>query len=95
MTERVREALNDAFSRALRERNPSVEPEHILAALLAQDGGVAGALVAKAGSDVAALERNLDAALGKLPRMTAGTSSRSFRRVRAACSCRPATKPRN
>jgi ATP-dependent Clp protease ATP-binding subunit ClpB len=70
MTERVREALNDAFSRALRERNPSVEPEHILAALLEQDGGVAGALVTKAGTDIAALEGNLGDALARLPRMT-------------------------
>jgi ATP-dependent Clp protease ATP-binding subunit ClpB len=70
MTERVRGALNDAFSLALRERNPSVEPEHVLSALLAQDNGVAGALVTKAGSDLAALEANLDAARAKLPRLT-------------------------
>jgi ATP-dependent Clp protease ATP-binding subunit ClpB len=70
MTERVREALNDAFSRALRERNPSVEPEHILAALLEQDGGVATALLTKAGTDSAALEANLGDALARLPRMT-------------------------
>ena len=48
MTERVREALNDAFGRALRERNSGVEVEHVLAALLDQDQGVVPALLTKA-----------------------------------------------
>ena len=49
MTERVREALNDAFARALRERNPNVDVEHVLAALLAQDEGVVPGLLTRAG----------------------------------------------
>ena len=73
MTERVREALNDAFARALRERNPSVEPEHVLAALLERADGVVPALLAKAGIDLAALRAGLDESLGRLPRLSAGS----------------------
>jgi ATP-dependent Clp protease ATP-binding subunit ClpB len=70
MTERVREALNDAFSRALRERNPGVEPEHVLAALLEQDQGVAPALLSRAGIDVPSFTQRALAAAGALPRLS-------------------------
>ena len=70
MTERVREALNDAFSRALRERNPHVEPEHVLAALLDQSQGIVSALLSKAGVDVAGFTGRVAAALTKLPRLS-------------------------
>jgi ATP-dependent Clp protease ATP-binding subunit ClpB len=70
MTERVREALNDAFGRALRERNPSVEVEHVLAALLEQDQGVVPALLAKAGVATDAFARAVADALGRLPRLS-------------------------
>ncbi|MFZ1126445.1 MAG: ATP-dependent chaperone ClpB [Candidatus Baltobacteraceae bacterium] len=70
MTERVREALNDAFGRALRDRNPSVETEHILAALLDQDRGIVPALLEKAGVDLRAFTAKLDDLLAKLPRLS-------------------------
>ncbi len=73
MTERVREALSDAFSTALRERNPSVEVEHVLAALLAADQGVVPGLLTRAGTDVPGLTRRLDEALARLPRLGGGT----------------------
>jgi ATP-dependent Clp protease ATP-binding subunit ClpB len=70
MTERVREALNDAFSRALRERNSGVEVEHVLAALLDQDQGVVPALLTKAGANLTDVEAGLDRALANLPRLS-------------------------
>ena len=70
MTERVREALNEAYARALRERNTSVEPEHVLAALLDQAQGIVPALLAKAGVDLDAFGRSVDEALFQLPRLT-------------------------
>jgi ATP-dependent Clp protease ATP-binding subunit ClpB len=70
MTERVREALNEAFTLALRSRNPSVEPEHVLAAVLAQDQGVVPALLAKAGVEVEPFGAQLAEALAKLPRLS-------------------------
>ncbi len=70
MTERVREALNAAYAHALRERNSSVEPEHVLAALLEQDQGIVPALLAKAGVDSASFERQAGELVGRLPRIT-------------------------
>ncbi len=70
MTERVREALSDAYSRALRERTPSVEPELVLGALLAQEQGIVPALLTKAGVDVAALTRRLEEAISALPHLS-------------------------
>jgi ATP-dependent Clp protease ATP-binding subunit ClpB len=66
MTERTREALNDAYSLALRSRNPAVEPEHVLVALLGQNDGI---VLAKAGLDVAAFTRDAEAALTQLPHL--------------------------
>jgi len=70
MTERVREALNDAYTRALRERNSNVEVEHLLAALLAQDQSVVAALLAKAGANLPSVQSGLDGALASLPRLS-------------------------
>jgi ATP-dependent Clp protease ATP-binding subunit ClpB len=70
MTERVREALSDAFARALRERNPSVDVEHVLSALLAQDQGVVPGLITRSGTDLPTLTRRLDEALARLPRLS-------------------------
>jgi ATP-dependent Clp protease ATP-binding subunit ClpB len=70
MTERVREALNEAYTRALRERTPNVEPEHVLAALLDQDQGIVPALLAKAGVDMSAFGRAVDESIARLPRLS-------------------------
>ncbi|MDB5026599.1 MAG: hypothetical protein JWO66_288, partial [Candidatus Eremiobacteraeota bacterium] len=39
MTQRVQEALNEAYQRALREHHTQATVEHLFAALLAQDKG--------------------------------------------------------
>ena len=70
MTQRVQEALNAAYSRALSEHNPQTSPEHLLAVLLDQDEGIAPAILEKSGVDVAALRRAVDAAIGRLPRLS-------------------------
>jgi ATP-dependent Clp protease ATP-binding subunit ClpB len=70
MTQRVQEALNAAYTRALSEHNTQTMPEHLLAALLGQDEGIAPAILEKSGVDVAALRRAVDAAIGRLPRLS-------------------------
>ncbi|MBV8371638.1 MAG: AAA family ATPase, partial [Candidatus Eremiobacteraeota bacterium] len=70
MTERVGEALNAAYTRALTEHNTQTTPEHMLAAMLDQERGIAPDLLAKAGADVAAFGRKVDEAIGNLPRLT-------------------------
>jgi ATP-dependent Clp protease ATP-binding subunit ClpB len=69
MTERTREALNEAFTLALRSRNPAVEPEHLLVALFDQNDGVVPAVIAKAGVDSAAFKRAANDALTSLPHL--------------------------
>ena len=70
MTERVADALNAGYSRALAEHNTQTTPEHVLAALLDQERGVVPDILQRAGVDVRAFGRKVDDAIGKLPRLT-------------------------
>jgi ATP-dependent Clp protease ATP-binding subunit ClpB len=70
MTDRVQEALNAAYQRALSERNPQTANEHLLAALLDQKDGLASSLLGKAGVDVPAFTKRVDEAIGRLPRLS-------------------------
>jgi ATP-dependent Clp protease ATP-binding subunit ClpB len=70
MTERVGDALNAAYARALAEHNTQTTPEHMLAALLEQERGIAPDILAKAGADPKAVTRQVDEAIGRLPRLT-------------------------
>ena len=70
MTQRVQEALNAAYSRALSERNTQTAPEHLLAAVLEQPDGIAAPILTKAGLDAAALGAKVEQAIQKLPRFS-------------------------
>jgi ATP-dependent Clp protease ATP-binding subunit ClpB len=70
MTQRVQEALNTAYTRALSERNTQTTPEHLLAAVLDQPEGIAAPILAKAGLDTATATRKVDQAIGQLPRFS-------------------------
>ncbi len=70
MTERVSEALNAAYTRALSEHNTQTALEHMLAAMLEQERGIAPDILAKAGADPKALARAADDAIGRLPRLS-------------------------
>ncbi len=70
MTERVSEALNAAYSRALNEHNTQTTPEHMLAALLEQERGIAPDILKAAGADPKILTRKVDEAIGRLPRLS-------------------------
>jgi ATP-dependent Clp protease ATP-binding subunit ClpB len=70
MTERVSEALNAAYTRALSEHNTQTALEHMLAAMLEQERGIAPDILAKAGADPKALARAVDDAIGRLPRLS-------------------------
>jgi ATP-dependent Clp protease ATP-binding subunit ClpB len=66
-TTKLQEALAEAQSMALGNDNPYIEPQHLLAALLG-DEGVAG-LMAKAGGNVGALKKSLADAIARLPKV--------------------------
>jgi ATP-dependent Clp protease ATP-binding subunit ClpB len=69
MTTKSQEAFREAIDLAARRGNPELVPEHLMRAMLAQDGGLALPLFVKAGGDPATLEQRLDAYLDKLPKV--------------------------
>jgi ATP-dependent Clp protease ATP-binding subunit ClpB len=81
MTQRVQEALNAAYTRALSERNTETSPEHLLAAVLDQHDGIAVPVFEKAGVDAAMLSRRVDAAIAQLPRLSGPNADQSQIRV--------------
>ena len=70
LTEKSREALLEAQNLAEQSHHPAVEPEHLLAALLGQEGGVVPSVINKIGGDPQLLGRAVVEALGRLPRAT-------------------------
>ncbi|NLF38427.1 ATP-dependent chaperone ClpB [bacterium] len=70
MTEKVQQALMEAQSIATRHGHQAVDGEHLLAALLDQDGGLAPLLFEAAGVGVRAFREALDSELGRLPRVS-------------------------
>jgi len=74
LTTKSQEAFREASDLAARRGNPEIVPEHLVRAMLAQDGGIALPLFQKAGGDSAALEQKLDAYLDKLPKVGGGNA---------------------
>ena len=81
MTTKSREAFQDAIDRASRFGNPELAPEHLLAAMLDQEAGVAAPLLQKAGVDVAALREAIARNVDGLPRVTGGAEPGLSRRT--------------
>src|SRR5881296_2843730 len=65
-TVKAQEALQVAQSMADQYDHQAIEPEHLLVALLEQREGVVGPVLAKLGARPEAIQRELQAALGKL-----------------------------
>ncbi|MES1260651.1 MAG: Clp protease N-terminal domain-containing protein, partial [Acidobacteriota bacterium] len=70
LTEKTQEALQAAQSEARRRSNQQVDVEHILAALLAQEGGLAASVLKRAGANVETLASRLNQDLDRLPKVT-------------------------
>jgi ATP-dependent Clp protease ATP-binding subunit ClpB len=77
MTQRVQEALNAAYTRALTERSTQTTPEHLLAAILDQPEGIAVPILQKAGLDPATLGKKVDQAIGALPHYSGPNADQS------------------
>jgi ATP-dependent Clp protease ATP-binding subunit ClpB len=71
-TIKSQEALEAAQRLAAERRNPQTTPEHLLAVLLEQDGGVVVPVLRKLGVDPAAVRATLNPALEAMPRLTGG-----------------------
>ncbi len=70
MTERLREALTLAQQEGIRRQQQTVEPEHVLWALLAQERGLAGSLLTKCGISLELARARVAEAMDRLPRVT-------------------------
>ncbi|MBK8048355.1 MAG: ATP-dependent chaperone ClpB [Anaerolineales bacterium] len=73
LTQKAQAALVEAQSLAQRYQNSTVEPAHLLEALLKQEGGVVPAILNRIGVDLTMLERSVDQTITALPK-AAGAS---------------------
>ncbi len=67
LTQKMQEALQAATDLADGQSHQSLEPEHLLAALLKEPGGMVRQILERAGGDVAAIETKLGLLLKKFP----------------------------
>jgi ATP-dependent Clp protease ATP-binding subunit ClpB len=67
LTMKSREGLQAAQDLCQQRGNPELQPEHVLLALLRQEGGLLGPLVRKVGADPRALDAALEQSLESLP----------------------------
>ncbi|XXU26513.1 ATP-dependent chaperone ClpB [Sorangium sp. So ce887] len=81
MTTKAQEAIREAVDLGSRRGNPELYPEHIVRAIVGQDGGVGAPLVQKAGADPAGLLRLLDAKIDTYPRVSGGAEPNLSRRA--------------
>ncbi|MCS6951357.1 MAG: ATP-dependent chaperone ClpB [Bryobacterales bacterium] len=70
LTEKVQQALQAANSKAARLSHQQIDVEHVLAALLEQDGGLAPAILAKAGISTELLLGRVEQELNRLPKVS-------------------------
>ncbi|MCA9960675.1 MAG: AAA family ATPase, partial [Anaerolineales bacterium] len=69
-TQKGQEAILEASNLAQEYRHPAVEPEHLLQALVQQEGGVVPSLLKRIGSDEQLLRQSIEQALGRMARAT-------------------------
>ncbi len=73
LTRKSQDALSAAVRRATTGGNPHVEPLHLLAALVGQEGGTAAPLLRAVGADPQAILSSADTLISRLPK-AAGTT---------------------
>jgi ATP-dependent Clp protease ATP-binding subunit ClpB len=72
-TEKAQDAVRAAHSSAVRFGNQQVDVEHLLAALLEQEEGLAPAILGKAGINVETLRQRAQQEIERLPKVSGGT----------------------
>jgi ATP-dependent Clp protease ATP-binding subunit ClpB len=70
LTEKAQEALRAAQSEAALLGHQQIDVEHLLLALLKQEGGLAKSILDKAGVDAAVVQQHVEAELAKLPKVS-------------------------
>src|SRR5512142_2411777 len=69
-TEKLQEAIRSAQSKAVRYGHQQIDVEHLLAALLEQEGGLASSILQKAGINTESLTHRLEAELDRMPKVS-------------------------
>src|SRR3954454_2458506 len=69
-TEKLQEAVRAAQGAAARYGHQQVDVEHLLAALLEQEGGLSASILTRAGVNVEVLKRRLENELERLPKVS-------------------------
>ncbi len=69
-TEKAQDAIRAAQSKAIRYGNQQIDVEHLLAALLEQEGGLATAILNKADVNLGGLQRRLEQEMERLPKVS-------------------------
>ena len=62
--------IQEAQSLAREHGNQQIEPEHILAAMIAEKGGVAASVLGKLGASLEVIQHNVGAAIDRLPKVS-------------------------
>ena len=70
LTTKLQEALSDAQSQAVGNDNQTIDPVHLLIALLSQEDGGSRSFLQRAGVNVGGLSSALKSALDRLPKVT-------------------------
>jgi ATP-dependent Clp protease ATP-binding subunit ClpB len=81
LTTKAREALMAAQQIAAEMGNPELYPEHVVLALLVQEGGLARPIVDKAGADAKALLEQVNKRLATMPKVKGGAEPAMSRRA--------------
>ena len=71
-TIKAQEAVQRAQSLALDQGHPSIDPLHLLAALVAESDGIVRPILDKIGVDVSQLNNMIHAEIGRLPKVSGG-----------------------
>jgi ATP-dependent Clp protease ATP-binding subunit ClpB len=75
LTRKSQEAVSGAVRRATTDGNPAVEPLHLLATLISQEGGTAAPLLRAVGADPSAVLRSAESLIARLPKAAGNTVS--------------------
>lgn len=69
-TQKTLDALQNAQKMAIENENMQIAPEHLVYALVDQDGGLIGSLLGKLGVDVDRFLSSVDEAIRALPKVS-------------------------
>ena len=73
LTEKVQDAIRAAQAKATRLSHQYLESEHLLAALLEQEGGLAASILSKSGVNATAFRNRAEQELDRLPKVSGGS----------------------